>query len=103
VLLRPAVGLTHRLRGVAAERRDPGGHGGPAGQHPQPGAVQRGRGGVRAPVERYPGGRAARLVVAPVGPVAAVLYPQDVVQRDPGQVRVSRNAPAAGVTSASGP
>ena len=87
VPLGPAGGLAHGFRGDAAERRDPGRHRGPVGQHPVPGAGQGGRGRMRAGIERRARGRAAGLVGAQVGPVASVLDAQDVQHVDPGRPR----------------
>jgi hypothetical protein len=90
------------FRGGAADRRDAGGHRSPVGQHLFPGSGHVRRDRMSGRVERHSGGRAARLVAAPVGPVASALDPEEVVQVDPG-CAASRNASTAGATSASGP
>ena len=86
--LGPAGGLAHGLGGDAAQRRDAGGQVGAAGQH----RADTGQGGIGpvsiGPVsiglERHAGRRAAVLVAAHVGPVAAVLRPEELQHVDLG-------------------
>ena len=99
----PAGGVAHRLRGNPAKRHDAGCHRGPVGEHRGSGADQGGGlGGPRVRFERHACGRAARLVAARAGPVAAVLCPEELAQVDLCLAGRSRSSSASGATSVCG-
>ena len=74
----------HGLRAGAGDRGDGRGDRVPARQHPLPEGGHRPSRGIGDRIESHPLGRAAGRVGAQVGPVAAVLDSQHVLQPDPG-------------------